>query len=373
MSEESKDYGLADVVELEETTAPEYPYRPRDPEDYDPGIALVGTGGISEQHLKAYTQAGYDVVALCNRTREKAEERKREFGLTDAAVYSDYADVLERTDVDVVDVTPHPDQRVPIVENAIRAGKHVLSQKPFATDLATAERLVDLATEQDVKLAVNQNGRWAPHFSYLRHAVRDGLIGEVHGVSCNVHWNHNWIAETPLDEVEHVILYDFAIHWFDVVSCLVDSPPDQVFANYERSRSQEATPPLLGSVIVEFPDGQATFTFDGDTKLGPEDRTVVTGSRGTLKSEGPDLEEQEVTVYTEDGWATPDLEGQWFPDGFHGAMAELLSAIEEDREPDNSGRNNLRTLELSFAAVASAEDGDAKTPGDVRSFSPGND
>ncbi|AGN01253.1 oxidoreductase domain-containing protein [Salinarchaeum sp. Harcht-Bsk1] len=359
------DYGLAEIVDLEETTAPTYPYQPQDPDDYDPGIALIGTGGISEQHLKAYTAAGYDVVALCNRTVEKAEDRREEFDL-DADVYADYEEVLELDAVEVVDVTPHPEQRVPIVEDAIRAGKHVLSQKPFATDLDDAERLVELADEYDVKLAVNQNGRWAPHFAYLRQAVADGLIGDVHGVACNVHWDHNWIGDTPLDDVEHIVLYDFAIHWFDMVTQLVEDPPERVYANYEPSPSQTASPPLLGSAIVEFDGAQVTLAFDADTKLGPEDRTVVTGGEGTLKSEGPDLEEQEVTVFTEDGYATPELDGAWFPDGFHGAMAELLSAIEADREPTNSGRDNLATLELTFAAVASAEDGEPKTPGDVR-------
>jgi hypothetical protein len=49
-------------------------------------------------------------------------------------------------------------------------------------------------------------------------------------------------------------------------------------------------------------------------------------------------------------------------------MAELLSAIEEDREPTNSARDNLRSLELSFAAVASAEDHEPKVPGEVRTM-----
>ena len=367
MSDEP-DYGIADIVDLEETEAPTYPYEPRDPRDYEPGIAVIGTGGISEQHLAAYTDAGYDVVALCNRTPEKAERRAAEFGLEDAAIYADYEAVLDREDVDVVDVTPHPPERVPIVADAIRAGKHVLSQKPFAEDLDVAEKLVALADEHDVRLAVNQNGRWAPHFSYLRHAVADGLIGDVHGIHCAVQWDHNWVGETQLDGVEHIILYDFAIHWFDIVTCLFDRLPDRVFATYGRSPSQSASPPLLGSAILEYEEARATLTFDGDTKLGPTDRTTVTGGAGTLRSEGPDLEEQRVTVFTEDGYATPALRGTWFREGFHGTMAELLRAIAADREPVHSGANNLRTLALTFAAVASAERGQPVRPGEVRAL-----
>ena len=66
------------------------------------------------------------------------------------------------------------------------------------------------------------------------------------------------------------------------------------------------------------------------------------------------------------GIARPRLTGAWFPDGFHGTMAELLSAIKEDREPSHSARNNLASLELCYAAVASAERGEAVKPGSVR-------
>ncbi|MFB6106227.1 MAG: Gfo/Idh/MocA family protein [Halobacteriaceae archaeon] len=358
-------YGLAEVTDLEEMPAPELPYRPRDPERYDPGIALVGTGGISEQHLDAYTAAGYDVVALCNRTVEKAHDRNEEYGLG-ADVYADYREVLDRDDVEVVDVLPHPVQREPIIEDALEAGKHVLSQKPFVVDLDVGEHLIEVAEENGVSLAVNQNGRWAPHWSYLRHAVDAGLIGDPHGVHFTVDWDHNWIADTEIDDVEHAVLYDFAVHWFDVLTCLVDESPERVYASYEASPSQRATPPLLANAVVEYGGAQATLSFDADTKLGPEDRTYVAGTDGTVKSEGPDLSEQTVTLYTADGYAVPDLAGTWFPDGFHGTMGELLCAIEEDREPSNSARNNLRTLEVTFAAVASAEDHEPKVPGEVR-------
>lgn len=365
---DDEEYGLAEIVDLEEMDAPDLPYRPSDPDTYDPNIGLIGIGGISEQHLTAYTNAGYSVVALCSRTREKSAEQNEQFEL-DADIYTDYRDVLDRDDIDVVDLLPHPKQREPIIRESLEAGKHVLSQKPFTIDLDFGDEMVELADRQGVQLAINQNGRWAPHWSYIRHTIDEGLIGDPHGVHFNVNWNHNWIQDTEIDDVEHAILYDFAIHWFDILTCFMgEREPKRVFASYQSSPSQEASPPMLGNALVEYDDAQASLCFDADTKLGPEDRTVVAGTTGTAKSEGPDLEEQSVTLYTEDGYATPDLEGVWFPDGFHGTMAELLSAIEEDREPSNSARNNLRSLELCFAAVASAEDHVPKVPGEVRTM-----
>jgi predicted dehydrogenase len=367
-ADDDGEYGLAEIVDLEETSAPDLPYQPNDPVEYDPNIALVGTGGISEQHLTAYTDAGYSIVALCNRTYEKAVDRNEEFDLG-ADIYTDYREVLNRDEVDVVDLLPHPRQRESIIEDSLKAGKHVLSQKPFTIDIEFGKRMVELADEQGVRFAINQNGRWAPHWSYMRHAIDEGLIGDPHGVHFNVDWNHNWIKDTEINEVEHAILYDFAIHWFDILTCFIDErEPKRVFASYAGSPSQEAEPPLLGQAIVEYDNAQAALSFDADTKLGPEDRTFVSGTDGSIMSEGPDLEEQSVTIYTEDGYATPALDGAWFPDGFHGAMAELLSAIEEDREPTNSARDNLRSLELCFAAVASAEDRESKVPGEVRTM-----
>ena len=89
-------------------------------------------------------------------------------------------------------------------------------------------------------------------------------------------------------------------------------------------------------------------------------------------SMGPSLADQTVHLYTERGRATPKLAGAWFPDGFHGTMGELLCAIEEGREPMNSARNNLGSLALCFAAIASASNGEPKVPGEVRRLPKGS-
>jgi predicted dehydrogenase len=267
----------------------------------------------------------------------------------------------------VVDVATHPAERVAIMRAAIAAGKHILSQKPFVTDLDVGQRLVDLAEKKGVKLAVNQNGRWAPHFSYLRNAIVQGVIGSPIAVHLAVHWDHNWVKGTPFEDVRHLVLYDFGIHWFDILSCFMGGKTaTRVFASEAVSPSQSVRPPLLGQVLVEYEHAQATLIFDADVKAGREDRTYVAGTKGTLVSQGPSLTEQAVTLHTRKGYARPKLTGSWFGAGFHGAMAELLLAIEEKREPSNSGRNNLKSLALCFAACASAEIGKPIVPGTVR-------
>jgi len=346
--------------------APALPYRPRDPRHYRPRIGLIACGGITKDHLAAYRAAGYRVAALCDPVLDRARKRKAEF-YPEADVYRDYRDVLARDDIEVVDLAAHPQPRADMIEASLRAGKHVLSQKPFVLDLDFGQRMVELADRQGVRLAVNQNGRWAPHFSYIHQAILAGLLGEVMAVHCSVHWDHSWVQGTEFEKIRHLILYDFAIHWFDLLTCyLGGKTPRRVFASIARTSRQEVVPPLLAQALIEYEGAQASLVFDAHTPFGPEDRTYVTGSRGTIRSTGPDLKRQTVTLFTPGGYAVPELAGCWFPDAFHGTMGELLCAIEEGREPTHSARNNLQSLALCFAAIASAERHEPIVPGTVR-------
>jgi predicted dehydrogenase len=371
MSEEL-DYSLSGKSPHTRIEAPDLPYKPRDPQSYHPAIGMIACGGITQHHLAAYKQAGYNVVALCDLIEERARKRQQEF-FPNAYVTTDYREVLERDDIEVVDIATHPQDRLPLIEAAIRSGKHVLSQKPFVLDLDIGERLVNLADWQGVRLAVNQNGRWAPHFSYIRQAVQSGLLGDLISAHVSVHWDHTWTVGTPFENIYDLVLYDFAIHWFDIVRNLLGNRKiERVYATRSRASGQTARPPMLAQAMAEFDGGQASLIFDAHVPYGQQDRTYIAGTKGTITSIGPDLSEQKVTLYTADGYATPTLEGAWFPGGFRGTMGELLCAIEEGREPVNSARENLHSLAFCFAAIASATEGVPKTPGEVRRLPAGS-
>ena len=283
----------------------------------------------------------------------------------EATVHADYREILERDDVEVVDVTPHPADRLPILFDCLRAGKHVLSQKPFVLDLEEGKKLVDLADQKELKLAVNQNGRWAPHFSYLRNAINSGLIGEVTSIDFSLQWDQTWVQGIPsFEEMDHLILFDFAVHWFDLVSCLMTGRnPNKVYASAVRHSGQLYKPPALASAVIDYPNAQVRMSFNAHCALGEEDVTTVVGTKGTLRSRGPGLNDQpKMEVHLEEGSVTVPLEGSWFESGFQGTMGELLCSIEDAREPTHSARDNIRSLELCFAALKSADSGQPVTP-----------
>jgi predicted dehydrogenase len=359
-------YGLSEIGTSRPVEAPQLDYLPQVPPGDQPSIALIGAGGISEYHLRAYQTLGLNVVAICDVDGARAESRRREF-YPEALVETDYRRVLKRDDVAIVDVATHPQERLQIVPAALDARKHVLSQKPFVTDLNDGWRLVELAERNQVKLAVNQNGRWAPHFSYLRQAVAAQLLGPLSSIDFCLQWDHTWTVSTPFNEIHHLILYDFGIHWFDMTTALIGATPaDHVFASVRRASYQEVKPPFLAHVVIDYPHAQVRMNFNAHTSWGQEDRTVAVGRDGTFRAWGLGPNEQRVELWTEFGHTTPTLQGRWFDNGFQGTMGELLMALHENREPTNSARENLRGLQLCFAAVASADRGEPIAPQSVQ-------
>lgn len=337
--------------------APMLPYRPRKPRHYRPKLGLIGCGGITTHHLNAVKLMGLEVVAFADHKLAAACKRRDEY-FPSATVHTDYREVLARPDIEVVDIATHPTGRVALMADALRAGKHVLSQKPFVHDLAEGRQLADLADACGRRLAVNQNGRWAPYFSYLREAVSAGLLGEMHTLDLAMQWDHTWCKGTPFEDDPHLVLHDFAIHWFDITACVfAGRPARRVFAQETRAPGQTMRPPMLAHTAIRFDEGLATLSFNAHTPVGPLESLTAVGSKGVLRGSGPLCGIKELALHTAAGTAMVALEGGWFPDGFCGALGELLCAIEEEREPINSARRNLASLALCFAALRSADEG----------------
>jgi predicted dehydrogenase len=343
----------ATVADIE---APELPYAPPAIER-DVKIALIGCGGIASTHLAAYQSRGWKVVAFCDIDKNRAQSRADQF-FPDALVTDNPEDIFALSGLDAIDIATHTRHRPPLLRRAIECGHHVLSQKPFVTDITIGEELVAMAKDKGVMLCVNQNGRFAPHFSYIRELVTSGTLGSITGIHTQLHWNHTWIAGTPFAQMRDIVLYDFAIHWFDFVASLLPTDLDATVTAFRGApRVDLGLPALEATAVVEWSGGRATLSFDAGCLYGSGDSTTVIGTDGTVTSTGPDGGTQEVTLNLAAGKAKPELIGKWFNDGFAGTMAELLDSVTTGRQARNDAEGNLRSLKLCFAAIESADTG----------------
>jgi predicted dehydrogenase len=348
----------------------ELDYRPSFPEGYRPGIGVVGCGGIvRSSHLPSYARYGQRVVGVYDVRPDATVGVQEEYGVE--TIFDDLGELLAHPDVEIVDVATHPDVRPTLIREALAARKHVLAQKPLAEDLDTARELVEEAERLGLSLAVNQNGRWAPAWRVATLLVEQGAIGDVVAVTHLYDHDYVFTLGTVFDGIEHLVLYDYSVHWFDITRCWLDGKrATTVRAHEYRAPNQppESTAPWGAWATIEYDDGSNAFIrgIGGATTTRPSKPFWIHGSEGTIRGQvlgSGNRPGSELVELERDGARTRfELDGTWNSQGFAGTMGELVSAIAERREPYNSARHNLLSLELTLAACRSAEEGGRPVP-----------
>jgi len=332
-------------------------YKPRFPADYRPGIGIIGCGNIVKSaHLKAYKQHGLNVVGVYDIVPEATRGVQEEFGVQH--IFHSLEELLAHPDIEVVDIATHPDQRVPLMHQAIEAGKHILAQKPLALTVREAREVVEKAEQRGLKIAVNQNGRWAPPWRIATLLIQQGAIGDVLAVTHLYDTKFDWIPGTRFDELRHFAIYDYSVHWIDITRCWTEGKTvTAVRARDYRTPNQPAAGKTPWGMWVEVAYADGTSAMIRGIGCAETYRRGhpfwIHGTEGTIR--GSVLGEEFVELETKDMACRYRLEGQWFPDGFAGTMSELLCAIAERREPYNSARHNLLSLQITLAACLSAD------------------
>jgi len=144
-------------------------------------IGIVGCGGIANnKHLPAIKKNGnFEVVAFCDIERSKAEDAKNKFGTEDARVYTDYNELVKEELAAVYVLTPNK-SHADISIAAMKAGKHVMCEKPMAKSYADAKRMLDTAKETGKLLTIAYQNRYRSDSTYLKRACEHGDLGDIY-------------------------------------------------------------------------------------------------------------------------------------------------------------------------------------------------
>jgi predicted dehydrogenase len=342
----------------EATLAEGLDYRPSFPAGQF-AVAIVGCGTVAKDlHLPAYGAWGVEVAGVYDPVAAATDRIQERFPFV-GRVYESLDDVLGDPEVVAVDIATRPAERPELILRAVEAGKHVLAQKPLALDLDVAQRVVDAAERAGVKLAVNQNGRWAPQWRAATRLIEQGAIGDVFAVTHLHDKGLPPLVGTHFDELDHFLLYDYDVHWIDVSRCWLDGDaPIEVRARDHRTADQPdgARNPWAAMIEIRYASGaDVLIRTVGDVRTArPGAPFWIHGTDGTIR--GSVLLGSEFLELDREGEVTRfELDGSWYPEGFAGTLGELLSAVADDREPYNSARHNLLSLELTLAACRSAD------------------
>ncbi|QQE77956.1 Gfo/Idh/MocA family protein [Alicyclobacillus sp. SO9] len=343
-------------------------YQPKLPRDKSKKIAIVGAGEIvREAHLPAYKMAGFHVVGITDSVQLRAEQLAERYAIP--KVYQSVEDLVADTDVEIVDIAVGASSQPSIVESVVAAGKHVLCQKPLGETYAMAKHIVNMCSAVGVKAAVNQQMRWAPGIAATRTIVERGWLGQLTQatIQVNVHTAfEHWPFLRQIDTLE--VMYH-SIHYMDAIRYLLGTP-EYIYADGARYPGQVSHGETRTMIHMKFPgelralihdnhnnwadesDWYATFRFEGTDG-------IVKGTNGALYNY-PQGQEDTLSFLSKelhpDFWFRPILKGKWFPHAFMGTMGELMRAVEENREPSNSVADNLKTLQMVFAAYLSMDE-----------------
>lgn len=146
-----------------------------------PRGAIIGCGDISPSHLTSYAEAGIELVAVCDLIRERAEKRRAESGGT-ATVYTDAAEMLARERLDMVTVAVPVASHIPLTLMALRAGVHVLCEKPSALDPDENRAVIAAAKAAGRQVAFfSARMRWG-HAPMARRLIAEGRLGRIYRV-----------------------------------------------------------------------------------------------------------------------------------------------------------------------------------------------
>jgi predicted dehydrogenase len=344
------------------------PYQP-EIKNQAPGIAIIGAGGIvNDAHMPAYRKAGFNIVGIADQSRDAVQKTAQRWNIPFATV--DPLELIRRADVQVVDLAIPDQGRLEIVQAAAARGLHLLIQKPLAAEMTAAREMVSIADRAKVKLAVNQNARWCPQYRAAALHCHRGDIGKVfhvvhdlRDVTDTAAWAlSSWASKEPRFQ----ILY-WSIHYVDYIRFLMREEPTQVYARITRKPGQNFVGEISDLIVMEFASGATALLIDHNAswphRHDPSMRFQIEGTEGLIEGQinDPAWIQVRTSKEPEAVWR-PRLEGVWYPQGFIGAMADLLNAIAEDREPAVSGRDHLKTLAILAAAYRSAEEKRAIDP-----------
>jgi|TARA_Y100000814_G_scaffold123985_1_gene89117 predicted dehydrogenase len=139
-------------------------------------VAIVGCGGISRAHAAAYSHlSSTSLVAVCDNNPDNLQQRADENDVPGR--YTDFTEMFEKEKLDLVSICTHAPLHPTVAMAAADAGTHVLSEKPLALDLESADRMIEYCAKAGVKLAVSQQYRFDPTFRLAKQLVDEGRIG----------------------------------------------------------------------------------------------------------------------------------------------------------------------------------------------------
>jgi predicted dehydrogenase len=249
------------------------------------GVAIVGygpLGGMGYHHGLGVTRTdGIELVAVVDPNLDRRKAAETDF--PGVRTYASIGELVGDDDVEIAFVATPPAHHAALTLDLLRAGQHVVCEKPLCLTVAEADRIIHTARANDRVLTVHQNRRWDPDFVAVKRAVSAGLLGEIFNVETFVggytHPCRTWHSDT---EVSGGAGYDWGSHHVDWVLQLLGGAPRLVQAHGHKRVWHDVTNLDQIRIRMTWPDGREAEFLQSDIAAVRRPKFYVQGTAGTL-------------------------------------------------------------------------------------------
>ena len=209
-------------------------------------IGIIGCGGIANgKHMPAISKLpDVEMVAFCDLIPERAEKAAKEYGTPDAKVYTDYKELLKDPEIHNVRVLTPNRWHAQITVDALRAGKHVLCEKPMALNYAEAQEMLKAQQESGKILTIGYQHKFDPDVVYAKKEAMENAFGDIYFAKTGVVRRRGvptWGVFTQKAEQGGGSLIDIGTHALDTTLYLMNNyrPRMAVGSTYDKLKNQK--------------------------------------------------------------------------------------------------------------------------------------
>lgn len=331
-------------------------------------IVQVGLGGWGWSWVSVVQESPHwELVGIVDLNEQLLADACKTYGIDASMAFTSLRDAAAKVQADAVLVIVPPEHHAAVAIEAFEYGWHAIIEKPLAASVDDALKIVTAAEKNGCKVMVSQNYRFKRAPQTVKRVVQQKLVGELGSVFINFQKNPPFTGfRLKMDEP---LIYDMAVHHFDQIRGILGLEPVTVMATSWNPAWSRFDGNAVANVIFETEQNVVVTytgswvsrgwetTWDGDWRIQGDDGEIHWANnqvtvrpinlfktvfmKGAVESEGK-LHVDLVEMAEEERWAS---------------LAEFAQAIREGREPETSGRDNLKSLAMVLGAVESAKTG----------------
>ena len=301
-------------------------------------VAVIGTGFWGRNHARVYRDLpSTELVGICDVNAERAKIVAEQF---DAKAYTSSSRMLKNKEIDAVSICTWSTVLAKEAFKALNAGKHVLVEKPMATNTRQAEQLIKTAEENALHLTVGFLMRFIPGLQHIRKAVEKKEIGNLVCVTAKR------VSQWPERIGDVGVVKDTAIHDIDVIRYISNESPTSVYAKTGSMRHRQFED--YAQLMLTYEDEKSAF-IESNWLTPYKTRTLtVTGSDAIMR----------LDYITQDLWiesAKESLQPRYpFQEPLKLELQHFAECITEKKKPIITGGDGLEALSIAEAALQSS-------------------